>query len=203
MCVKKRRHRDKDHVASRIGLELYRRYYELNTATKNAKTSEEFINSQFYKAFIKFARRLMDLKPVDQARFVDYVFRNGIKDRDWCKDKVYEAYIIDLLGKEPAARGLERSVITMIEWGEKYDVPFNEFLARVSPSEATHLIQMGKISPWVIFLGQNNNDLIDRLSDEQFVILESIMNTKIWMTRFQIKKDDCNWVRERLQEANI
>lgn len=203
MCVKKRRHNDRDNVASRMGLELYRRYYELNTATKNAKTMEEFINSQFYKAFIKFARRLMDLQPVDQARFVDYVFRNGVKDRDWCKDAVYESYIIDLLGKEPVERGLERSVLTMIEWGEKHNTPYNEFLIKVSPSEGMHLIQMGKISPWVIFLAQNNNTLIDRLSDEQFAILDSIMNTKIWMTRFQLKKDDCNWIRERLKEANI
>jgi hypothetical protein len=139
MCEKKRRHLDKDNVASRMGLELYRRYFELNTATKNAKTIEQFIDSRLYKSFIKFARRLMDLRPVDQARFVDYVFRNGIKDRDWCKDTVYEAYIVDLLGKEPAQRGLERSIETMEEWGVDHSVPFNEFFAQVSPAEATHL----------------------------------------------------------------
>ena len=203
MCVKKRRHHDKDDVASRMGLELYRRYYELNTATKNAKTSEEFINSQFYAAFIKFARRLMDLQPVDQARFVDYVFRNAIKDRDWCKDKVYEAYIIDLLAKEPATRGLERSIETMEAWGEKYNVPFNQFFAQVAPSEATHLITMGKISPWVYYLAPNGNLLENRLSDEQSEIIDAVINPKIWFTRFSLKQDDCTFIRDILQEAHI
>lgn len=203
MCVKKQRHLDKDSVASRMGLELFRRFYELNTATKNAKTIDEFINSRYYIAFIKFARRLMDLRPVDQSRFVDYVFRNGIKDRDWCKDKVYESYIVDLLSKEPASRGLERSINTMNEWGEKYGLPFNEFFIHVAPAEATHLVKMGKISPWVLYLSTTSDHLWDRLSDEQADIISSVINPKIWKAKFELKKDDCSFTRGILQDAGI
>lgn len=203
MCVKKRRHLDKDNVASRMGLELYRRYFELNTATKNAKTIEQFIESRYYKSFIKFARRLMDLRPVDQARFIDYVFRNGVKDRDWCKDAVYEAYIVDLLSKEPASRGLERSIKTMEQWGFDHDVPFNMFFAQVSPSEATHLVKMGKISPWVLYLAETSDLLWDRLSDEQASIISSVVDPKVWRVKFEIKKDDCSFTRDILKEAHI
>lgn len=203
MCVKKQRHLNKDDVASRMGLELYRRYFELNTATKNAKTIEEFIDSRYYKSFIKFARRLMDLRPVDQARFVDYVFRNGIKDRDWCKDAVYESYIVDLLSKEPAARGLERSIKTMEQWGVDHNVPFNTFFEHVSPSEATHLVKMGKISPWVLYLAETSDLLWDRLSDEQANIISSVVDPKLWRLKFEIKKDDCSFTREILREAHI
>jgi hypothetical protein len=194
---------DKDSVASRMGLQLYGRFYELNTAQKNSKTIDEFINSKYYTAFIKFARRLMDLRPVDQSRFVDYVFRNGIKDRDWCKDTVYEAYIVDLLSKEPASRGLERSINTMNEWGEKYDLPFNEFFIHVAPAEATHLVKMGKISPWVLYLSTTSDHLWDRLSDEQADIISSVINPKIWKAKFELKKDDCSFTRGILQDAGI
>ena len=193
MCIKKQRHLDKDSVASRMGLELFRRFYELNTATKNAKTIDEFINSRYYTAFIKFARRLMDLRPVDQSRFVDYVFRNGIKDRDWCKDNVYEAYIVDLLSKEPASRGLERSINTMNEWGEKYDLPFNEFFIHVAPAEATHLVKMGKISPWVLYLSTTSDHLWNRLSDEQADKTINISPNKIKRHRWKyINKSPLN-----------
>jgi len=203
MCEKKRRHNDKDTVASRMGLELYRRYFELNTATKNSKTIEQFIDSRYYKSFIKFARRLMDLRPVDQARFVDYVFRNGVKDRDWCKDTVYESYIVDLLSKEPAARGLERSIKTMEQWGTDHDLPFNTFFAQVSPSEATHLVKMGKISPWVLYLAETSDLLWDRLSDEQAGIISSVVEPKLWRLKFELKKDDCSFTRDILREAHI
>lgn len=203
MCVKKRRHSDKGHVASRMGLELYRRFYEMHTATKNAKTMDEFIDSKYYNAFIKFARHLMNLRPVDQDRFVDFVFRNYSKDREWCKGKVYEAYIIDLLGKEPVEKGLERSILTMVEWGEKYNTEWTTFFEGVSPSEATHLVQMGKISPWVMFLAETSDSLWDRLSEEQYSIIDSVINTKIWMARFTIKKEDVTWARDTLHREHI
>lgn len=203
MCEKKRRHNDKDSVASRMGLELFRRFYELNTAQKNSKSIDEFINSKYYTAFIKFARHLMDLRPVDQARFVDYVFRNAIKDRDWCKDKVYESYIVELLSKEPADRGVERSIRTMDEWGVKYKKPYNEFFIHVAPSEATQLVKMGKISPWVLYLAESSDHLWNRLSDEQADIISSIIDPKIWMAKFQLKKDDCSFTRGILKEAGV
>lgn len=203
MCEKKRRHLDKDSVASRMGLGLFQRFYELNTATKNPKSITEFIDSKYYKAFIKFSRHLMDLRPVDQARFVDYVFRNGIKDRDWCKDKVYEAYILDLLAKEPASRGMERTIRTMEEWAVDTEFEFNDFFQYVSPSEATHMVQMGKISPWVLYLAETSDLLWDRLSDEQAGLISSVVNPKIWQAKFAIKQDECDFTREILHEAHL
>ena len=203
MCVKKQRKVDQGSVASRMGLQLYNRFYEMNTAQVNSKTIDQFIDSRYYTSFIKFARRLMDLRPIDQDRFVDYVFRNGFKERDWCKDKIYESYIVDLLLKEPADRGLERSIKTMEIWGEKYEKPLTEFFICVAPSEATHLIKMGKISPWVLYLSESGGTLLETLSDEQVNILEPIINIKAWFAKFERQADDKTFVQEVLYEAHI
>lgn len=203
MCAKKRRNLEKDSVASRMGLELYQRFYRLNSPTANPKTFEQFIDSKYYTAFIKLARHLMDLRPLDQNRFVDFLFQNQIKDRDWCKDKVYEAYIVDLLGKEPAQRGLERSIETMDEWAQRTGYQFNEFFIHVAPAEATHMIRMGKISPWVLYLAGTSDALWPRLSSEQGAIINSIINPDVWYVRFQKKQDECDFVREMLSEAGV
>lgn len=203
MCVKKRRYIDRDTVASRMALELYRRFYELNTASKAPKKIEDFIDSKYYSSFIRLAKHLMDLKPVDQARFVDYVFRNGVRDRDWCKDKVYEAYILDLMQKESTNRALERSIKTMQAWAEDTNNEFYEFFKKVNPQEATHLIKSGKISPWVLYLAESADDLWNRLSDEQATIICKIIDPKIWKAKFHRKTEDCNFVRGILKEANL
>ena len=203
MCVKKQRKVDAGSVASRMGLQLYNRFYQMNTAQVNSKTIDQFIDSRYYTSFIKFARRLMDLRPIDQDRFVDYVFRNGYKERDWCKDKVYESYIVDLLLKEPADRGLERSIKTMEIWAEKYEKPLTEFFICVAPSEATHLIKMGKISPWVLYLSESGGILLESLSDEQVNILEPIINIKAWFAKFERQADDKTFVQEVLYGAHI
>lgn len=203
LCPKKRRNIDKDTVASRMGLQLFQRFYELNTPTKTQKSFDAFIDSKYYTSFVKFARHLMDLRPVDQGRFVDYVFQNGIKERDWCKDKTYEAYIVDLLSKEPASRGLERSIKTMETWGEAHNAAFNEFFIRVAPAEATHMIKLGKISPWVLYLAETADHLWDRLSDEQYEMIVNVIDPNVWRAKFEIKKDDCTFARTVLKEANI
>jgi len=203
MCEKKRRHSDKDNVATRKGLDLYQRFYELNTATKNPKTMREFIDSKYYKAFIKLARHIMDLRPVDPKRFVDYIFRHSVKDRDWCKDKVYEAYILDLLSKEPASSGLDRSIRTMEEWSKDTEHEFNDFFRYATPSEATHMIKMGKISPWVLYLAETSDLLWDRLSDEQAVMITSVADPKVWQAKFHLKEEDRIFVRTILNEAKL
>jgi hypothetical protein len=186
-----------------MGLELFRRFYELNTATKAPKRIEEFIDSKYYNSFIKLAKRIIDLRPVDQARFVDYVFQSGVKDRDWCKDRVYESYILDLLQKEATNRALERSIHTMNEWAEETGNSYNEFFAKVNPQEATYMIKMGKISPWVLYLSESADNLWNRLSEEQVEIICSTVNPKIWKARFQKKADDCDFVRGILSEAGL
>jgi len=203
MCAKKRRNLEKDTVASRMGLQLFQRFMQLNTPTKKQKTFEDFIDSKYYTTFIKLARHLMDLRPIHQNRFVDFLFQNGIKDRDWCKDKVYEAYIVDLLSKEPASSGLERSIETMSKWAEENDVEYNEFFAYVPPAEATHMIRMGKISPWVLYLAETSDALWNRLSSEQAEIIASVIDPNIWRVKFELKKDDCTFAREVLSEAGI
>ena len=203
MCVKKRRYIDRDTVASRIGLELFRRFYELNTATKAPKRIEEFIDSKYYNSFIKLAKHIIDLRPVDQARFVDYVFQSGVKDRDWCKDRVYESYILDLLQKEATNRALERSIKTMGAWSEETGHELNTFFANVNPQAATQMIKMGKISPWVLYLAGTADALWNRLSEEQVQMVCSTVNPKIWKARFQKKTEDCDFVRSILEEAGL
>ena len=203
MCVKKRRSLEKDTIASRHGLQLYQRFYQFNSPTANTRTFEQFIDSKYYTAFVKLARHLMDLRPLDRDRFVDFLFHNQIKERDWCKDKVYEAYILDLLGKEPVSRGLERSIETMAKWAEKNGLEYNEFFIHVAPAEATHMIRMGKISPWVLYLADTSSALFERLSSEQAEIINGVINPDIWYVRFQKRNDDREYVLEILGEAGI
>ena len=112
-------------------------------------------------------------------------------------------YILDLLAKEPASRGLERSIKTMEKWATETDNQFNEFFRYVSPSEATHLVQMGKISPWVLYLAETSDLLWDRLSDEQAGLIAAVVDPKVWRAKFEIKKEECSFTREILHEAHI
>lgn len=203
MCPKKRRNLDRDTVASRMGLELFRRFFELNTSGKKPKTFEEFIDSRYYTAFIKLARHLMDLRPIEQDRFIDYLFTNGIKEKSWVRDSVYEKYVIELLTKENPQRALERSIEYMEEWARENNSVYTNFFAEVSTSEATHLIRYGKISPWVLYLAETADALWDRMSPEQAEIIGGVIDSKVWRKKFETKLEHRKFVKEILDEAGL
>lgn len=203
MCPIKRRHLDKNNVASRIGLELYRRFYQLNTACQKQKTFEDFAGSKYYTAFIKLARHLIDLRPVEQDRFIDYLFMNNIKENQWCKDSVYERYILNLILTENPDRALERSIETIVAWSEKNDTHFNKFFTEISPGEATQLLRYGRISPWVFYLASTADELITRLTPEQDEIISKVVKIKDWYAKFNTKPEQLEFVKSILNEAGL
>lgn len=186
-----------------MGLELYRRFYEINTAGHNPKTFDDFATSRYYASFIKLARHIIDLRPIEQDRFVDYLFMNNIKEKNWCKDSVYEQYIQKLILTENPERALERSIETMVSWSEKNKTHFNKFFSEISPGEATQLLRYGRISPWVFYLASTSDNLISRLSPEQDQIISKVIKLKDWYTKFNTKSEQLDFVRNILEEAGL
>lgn len=202
-CALKRRHRDRDSVSSRMALGLYQRFFELNSAGRKPKTFEEFAGSRYYQGFIKLARHLQDLRPIDQDRFVDWLFQSGIKERGWCQDRTYEKYIVDLLLKETTDRALERSIETMAAWADENGRDYREFFREVTPSQATHLIRYGRISPWVLYMADSSDGLWSRLSEEQGEIIGRIIDPTAWRKRFENHAADREYVKSLLDEAGL
>jgi hypothetical protein len=91
----------------------------------------------------------------------------------------------------------------MQAWAESTGNEYTDFFKKVAPSEATLLVRLGKLSPWAIYLAESADHLWQRLSEEQADMIMNIIDPKIWRAKFQIKKEDCNFVREMLSEAGI
>lgn len=203
MCEPKRRRKEQNSVSSRLGLALYQRFFELNSPGSRTKTFEDFADSKYYKGFIRLSRHLQDLRPIEQDRFVDWLFQNGIKEREWCKDRTYERYITDLLVKENTTRALERSIKTMERWAEENDSHFSRFFAEVSTNEATLLLRYGRISPWALYMASTADALWERLNEEQADIVGSVIDPKVWLKRFEKNREDCEFVQEILNDAGL
>lgn len=203
MCVKKRRHIDKDSVGSRLGFTVFCRFYELTTTCKKPKTFSDFVDSNYYSEFVKFGRHLVALNPIDINNFVDFVIKNGTKLKDWSKDYVYETYLHELTKKEPADRALERTILEMQTWANVNNEEYYDFFRKVNANEATYLIRCGKISPWVLYLAESADELFSRLNQEQGSIIQTAINPQIWHAKFALRKSDVDFVQTVLSSAGI
>lgn len=203
MCPKKQRHTDKDSFGSRFGFRVYQRFYALTTSAKTPKSFDDFVDSTYYLSFVKFGRYIAQLSPIDPDSFVDFVIKNGVKLKDWQSEFVYETYLADLLKKEPAERGVERTFIFLNEWAEENNCKYNDFFGVVSPTEATYLIKTGRISPWLLYLAETAEPLFERLNEEQYKIIEPIIDPTEWSKKIKKNEDDVAFIKQLLQSAGM
>lgn len=203
MCVKKQRNMDLGSAGSRFGFRAFQRFFEITTHSKRTKTTTEFIESPYYIEFVKFGNYVAMLKPVHMEQFVEFVIRNGVKLKDWTAEFVYQAYIVDLVKKEPANSAAERTITFIIEWSEENKSDFNKFFAVVSANEGAYMISTGKISPWVLYLCEGGETLMNQFNADHSKMIGDIIDPGFWMNKFRRDPNEVDFIRELLEQAGL
>lgn len=194
---------DKDSVGSMLGFRVFQRFYELTSKSKTPKSFEEFIHSKYYLAFVKFGRHLVDVNALNSNDFIDYVITNAFPIDDWCKDSVYIKFVKHYIENEHYERAIERSLLYMQDWCDKNTTPICRFFNEMSTFEATHLINTGKLSPWIMYLSKGGQRMIDRFSDDQMKIIGQTIDVDVWRKKFANNKGDVEFVKQVLTGAGL
>jgi len=203
MCEKKRRHLQKEEKRVRYGFYAFQRFYKLSAGTKNEKTYEQFCDSPYYNAFVKFGSFVNNVRPLYPEKYIDYVVTSGVKLDHWARDELYEKYALELILKEDATTALERSVTTMMDWAEANNAVWNSYFRYVSLNRAVQHIKDGKISPWLILNCDSGLEMLSKFNDEQLSMIYNIMDPQHWAIRFKRHKLDVEMVKEIAREANL
>ena len=203
MCPKKKRHMQKDDANVRIGFRAYQLFYQIGTASKKVKTYEDFADSQYYAAFVRFGSYCIDLGIDDVPAYVKYLLANQVKLDRWDKDKHFNEWIKERLKSESVDRAFERTVIFMTEWGEETGNDWHTYFDVVNTNRAVFHICSGKISPWIIFASDKAQNLIDRFNEEQLGLVADYIDAAYWQRKMSVSKSDFAWVKEVLMGAEL
>ena len=203
VCEPKRRHQQQDEKHVQIAYIAYKRFYELTQGSSNFKTYEHFAQSQYYNAFVKFGNHIININVINPDYFIDYVIRSNTKLDHWCKDAVYEEYLLPYIKTENVRDALERSIITMEKWATENDAQFNHFFKFVSFNKAVALIRNGKISPWIIYNSKTGMEMLEKMTDEQLGLINDFIDPIYWSRRFEAFVSDVEWVKHILSDANM
>lgn len=168
------------------------------------KTYEDFVGSPYYNAFVKFGSFLSNVRPLYPERYIDYVVTSGVKLDHWCRDEMYEKYVLEFILKEDVTTALERSVQTMLEWAsENEPAPWNHYFQHVSLNRAVWHIKDGKISPWLILNCSSGKEMLNKFNDEQLGMVYHVINPEHWALRFKRQPKDVELVKEVATESNL
>lgn len=203
MCERKRRALQKDEKRVQVGYMAFNRFWQLTQNAKKQKSYDNFADSSYYNAFVKFGSFINNVNPLYPTKFVDFVIKSGVKLDHWCRDELYEQYLFEMLKVEPVESAVQRTLQTMMEWGDEHSANFAHYFDYVSLNKAVHDILNGRITCWVILNSNSGKTMISKMSDEQLAMIAPAFEIKSWMKKFKESPADVALVKEILNEVNI
>jgi hypothetical protein len=203
MCEQKRRHlaQNEKHVV--MGFYTFNKFYEIAQKSTESKTYSEFSKSPYYNAFVKFGSFVSNINPLYPNKFIEWIVKSGVKIDHWCRDELYEKYIVNLIQTESVETALERSIKHMSLWAEKNNSMWNHYFNYVSTNRAMFDIKDGKVSPWLILNSNSGKKLLDQLDDTQLSAISNIIDPIFWSKKFKSSKQDIELVKQVIKEAGL
>jgi hypothetical protein len=204
VCEQKRRALAKTEKHVVLGFDTFQRFYKKAQPNSHQdKTYEDFCKSSYYNAFVKFGSFVSNVNPLYPEKFINYVITSGVKLDHWCRDELYETYVLDLIKTETVETALQRGITHMMAWGDTNNAPWNHYFLYVSLSRACYDIKDGKISPWLILNSTNGKAMLQKFNDEQLNNIQNIINPPFWISKFKKLPADVQLVREVVKESSI
>lgn len=202
ICEKKSRWLNKDHTSNRIGFQCWVQFYAKHSMSKTKnKTVQEFINSPYYIAFVKFGSYCVDSKVVNTTRYVDWLLKEQIKLDDWTSDKVYLRFLCSYLRIEDPFDAIYRGVEYCSTLAETEGIQPNDVFRYVSSNRICHAITNGKISPWMLYQSDSGVHLLETLNQDQVRMISDYINPEQWALKFHREPDVVRKIRDTLKLA--
>lgn len=206
LCEPKRRWQQEKEVGVQLGLKSYLRFYEVTQGSAKLKSYADFINSSYYGAFIKYGRYCQSIRCINFTNFTDWLLRNNKKIDHWCKDSMYEEWLLEYLKKEAVQDALERALNEMLTYAEDHPElknGFNDYFRYGNGNRILYHISTGRISPWVVYNCASGVEFLGSITEEQVGIILPYIDPDHWQRKFKDYLADTEWTKDTLQKAGL
>lgn len=204
MCVGKQRAMDRTSPIIQLAYQLYTIFYRISFGQSvSTLTYKKFSDSQLYTAFVRLANYVMYNRVVNPNRFMEFLIIQRIKERDWQSTETFDRYMQDLFIKETPDAAIERTFRLMQEWSAETGNNWVDFFRLVNPTRAVLWIANGRISPWVMYTAPSAAELLNKMTDEQMILIERRINPLFWAQRLDENKKDVDYIQQVFNEVGL
>ena len=201
MCEPKRRRMEREERGVQLGFQAYIKFYETMQGSAKLKTFEDFADSAYYKAFVKFGRYCLVIRAINPARFMDWLLKNNKKLDRWCSDQLYTEYLIEYVRIEHVDDALARSIEWSIAWSEEHDAPAHDCLRYGNTNTICYALTSGRISPWTIYNSDSGIEFLSSLTEDQIAMIWPYIESDVWQKKFRDYPADVEYVKDILKQA--
>jgi hypothetical protein len=201
MCEPKRRRIQKDEAGVRLGFQAFIRFYEVHQGSAKLKTYDDFCDSSYYTAFVKFGRYCVNTRVIAPPRFMDWLLKQNKKIDRWCSDAIYTEYLIWYLPVEALDDALARAIEFGLDWAEKQSSQPQDCLRYGNANAMCYAITSGRISPWIIYNSESGQKFLTELSTEQVQMIWPYIDSDVWQKKFNNYPADQEYAKDILAKA--
>ena len=189
-----------------MGLRSYLRFYEITQGSAKLKSYEDFVTSPYYNAFVKYGRYLVAVRAINPTSFTDWLLKNNKKLDYWCKDSLYEEWMLDYIKREAVSDALERALKEMQIYADDHEElknGFRDYFRFGQPNRICHHVSTGRISPWVIYNSTSGVAFLEGLNEGQLTLIMPWIDPEFWQHKFKDYLADTEWIKEALSIAGL
>lgn len=200
-CEPRRRRQERNERGVELGFQAYIKFYEMTQGSARLKTYDDFCDSPYYRAFVKFGRYCVAIRAINPERFMEWVLKQNKKIDRWCTDTVYTEYLTHYLRVENVNDALARGLEFGLDWSEKTGHPPHDCLRYGGTNAMVYAVTAGRISPWIIFNCSSGQQFLNELNAEQIGLVYPYIDADHWQKRFQDYPADQEYAKEILAQA--
>ncbi len=175
-------------------------YYQtwMREKKRHSFSPASFLASNYFRTFINFVNFTKQVKLPLPDKFIKLMVQRDYPPTMWINDEVYSQYIGFLDSNIDPMDQVALSIQTLLAYTDKVDIDICDVFEAINPNELIQMVRIRRVSPWLLLFSQKFKQMwVDRLSDEQQSIMESLIQPEYWgdrlsqntvTTKDQIKK---------------
>lgn len=202
VCEKKRRTKIQNEKQSQLGFMAWRQFYNQFTQSAKDRSFQEFIDSQYYGAFIRFASWCLDNDVIEFDCYLRFLVKNNKKIDQWTRESFYKEFLVFHIRNEQPIDALERAIKFIQVWSDKESTQFSDYF-NCSSNQLVSNILSGKISPWVIYNIDSGQNAISRLDSEQLQCVWEFIDPPYWQKKIKENTAEVKLIKDILEEAKL
>jgi hypothetical protein len=200
-CEPRRRRLEQNEPGVRLALYGYLKFYEMSQGSARLKTFEDFAESPYYRAFVRFGRYCVNTRVINPEQFMIWLLKQNKKIDHWCRDSLYTEYLVGYLQTESVDDALARAMEFGIAWQETTGSPAQDCMRYGNANVICHAITAGRISAWAIYNSDSGQELLGNLTPDLVSVIWPYVDADAWQKRFRDYPADVEYARDILKKA--
>ncbi len=182
-------------------------YYRTWMKHKNRvpPTSPAFLASKYFKTFVKFVKFTKQIKLPMPEKFIWWSIIKDYPPNMWLDDEVYTQYLDFLDTTYDPLDQVSNSINTLLDYADNKQIDVSDIFEAINPNELIQLIRIRQVSPWLLLFSKKFKSMwTTRMSNEQQIIMETIIRPEYWGERLNQKPVSTkNQIKRYISELGI